>query len=66
MNGTGIAKRAKVLEANKKAALSQIESPGQLEITDAILEDISAHYQRVMAKADFVTQRRSLICWLIE
>ena len=53
-----ISKRVKVLEANRKAATSQVEGSGKLEITDAMLDDISAHYHRVMAKADFVTRTK--------
>ena len=53
-----IKKRAQILEAKKKAALNRLEGSGQLEITDTILDDLSARYQRVMAQADFKTKTK--------
>ena len=55
---TRIANNRKVLEAQKKAALSQQESIRQPEITMAMLGDVSARYRRVMAKANFSTREK--------
>ena len=53
-----IANRRKVLDAKKKAILRQAESAGQLQITLAMLGDVSARFQRVMSKADFPTREK--------
>jgi site-specific DNA recombinase len=53
-----IANDRRVLEASKKAALSQQESIRQPEITTAMLGDVSARYRRVMANADFATREK--------
>jgi hypothetical protein len=53
-----IANDRRLLEAKKKAALSQQESFRQPEITMAMLGDVSARYHRVMANADFATREK--------
>jgi len=55
---TKIANDRKVLEAKKKAALSQEESLRQPEITMDMLGDVSARYHRIMVKADFATREK--------
>jgi site-specific DNA recombinase len=53
-----ISNRRKVIEAKKKAALSHTESLGQPKITIGMLGDVSARFQRAMAKADFSTREK--------
>jgi site-specific DNA recombinase len=53
-----IANRRKVLEGKKKAILSQQESTEQPKITLDMLGDVSARFQRVMAKADFAKREK--------
>ncbi len=53
-----IANKLKALNAQQKAALSQLEGSGRPEITMAMLGDVSARFQRVMAKADFATREK--------
>jgi site-specific DNA recombinase len=53
-----IANNRKVLEAKKKAALSQQESISHPEITMDMLGDVSARYRRVMANAEFATREK--------
>ena len=53
-----IANRRKVLEGKKKAIQSQQESIQQPKITVDMLGDVSARFQRVMAKADFPTREK--------
>ena len=59
-----IADGRKVLEAKKKAALSHTESLGQPKITMDMLGDVSARFQRIMAKADFA-KREKLVNLLV-
>ena len=59
-----LGKRRKVLEAKKKAVLSQLEGLGQQKITMDMLGDVSARFQRVMAKSDF-TKREKLVNLLV-
>ena len=53
-----ISNRRKVIEVKKKAALSHTESIGQPKITMTMLGDVSARFQRVMAKADFANREK--------
>jgi len=53
-----ISNRRRVLEAKKKAALSQSESLGQPQITMDMLGDVTNRFQRVMAKSDFATREK--------
>jgi site-specific DNA recombinase len=53
-----ISSRRRVLETKKKAALSHTESLGQPKITLDMLGDVSARFQRVMAKANFETREK--------
>jgi len=53
-----ITSRTKVLEAKKKTVPSPVEGVGRSKITLAMLGDVSARYQRVMAKADFPTREK--------
>ena len=53
-----ISNRRRVLEAKKKAALSQSESLGQPQITMDMLVDVTTRFQRVMAKSDFATREK--------
>jgi len=53
-----ISNRRKVLEAKKKAVLGQSKALGQPQITMDMLDDVSARFQRVMAKADFATREK--------
>jgi len=53
-----IAARRITLEAKKKAAPSLVESAGKTEITMDMLGDVSARFQRAMAKADFTTREK--------
>jgi site-specific DNA recombinase len=53
-----ITERRKVLNAQQKAALSQLERSGRPEITMAMLGDVSARFQSVMAKADFAAREK--------
>jgi len=59
-----IASRQRVLEDKKKVALSHTESLGQPKITMDMLGDVSARFQRAMAKADFA-QREKLVNFLV-
>ncbi|MBT7325460.1 MAG: hypothetical protein HN855_09890 [Anaerolineae bacterium] len=52
------------LQAQQKAAQSQVEHSERSEITMAMLGDVSAYFERVMAKVDFST-REKLINLLI-
>jgi site-specific DNA recombinase len=53
-----IAKRRKVLETKKKAALSHAEGLGQPKITMDMLGDVTTRFQRAMAKANFATREK--------
>jgi site-specific DNA recombinase len=53
-----LATKRKVLEAKQKAIPSHTESVGQPEITLDMLGDMSARFQRAMAKADFETREK--------
>jgi hypothetical protein len=53
-----IAEWRKVLEAKKKAVPSPTEALEQPQITMDMLGDVSARYQRVMARADFATREK--------
>ena len=53
-----IAAKRKTLEAKKKAIPSHTESAGQTEITLDMLGDVSARFQRAMAKADFANREK--------
>lgn len=50
--------RRNVLKAKKKPVPSLTEGSGRSKITLAMLGDISARFQRVMAKADFQTREK--------
>ncbi len=60
-----IASKRKTLEAKKKATPSHTESAGQTEITLDMLGDVSARFQRAMAKKDFAT-REKLVNLLVD
>lgn len=53
-----ITSRRKVLEAKKKTAPSPTEGLGRSKITLDMLGDVSARYQRVMPKSDFLTREK--------
>jgi len=53
-----IAAKRKTLEAKKKAIPSHRESVGHTEITLDMLGDVSARFQRSMAKADFANREK--------
>ena len=53
-----IAKNRATLQAQQKAAQSQLEHSGRPEITMGMLGDVSARFQHVMAKADFTTREK--------
>ena len=53
-----IVSRRKDLNAKEKAALRQLGHSGRPEITAAMLGDVSARFQRVMAKASFATREK--------
>ena len=53
-----ISGKYKALNAKKKAAQSQLEHSGRPEITMSMLGDVSARFQRVMAKTDFATREK--------
>lgn len=60
-----IAARREVLEGKKKAVLGHANGLGQPQITLAMLGDLSARFQHVMAKADFPT-REKLVNLLVD
>jgi site-specific DNA recombinase len=53
-----IAEERTILHTQQKAAQSQLEHSGRPEITMATLGDISARFERAMAKADFSTREK--------
>ncbi|MBT4182429.1 MAG: hypothetical protein HOE06_06110 [Candidatus Thioglobus sp.] len=53
-----IAEIRATLQAEEKAAQSQLEHSGRPEITMDILGDISARFERAMGKADFATREK--------
>ena len=55
---TKIAKKRAALQVEQKAAQSQLEHSGRPEITISMLGDVSARFERVMAKADFATREK--------
>jgi len=55
---TKIAENRAALQAKQKAAQSQLESSGRPEITIDTLGDVSARFERAMAKADFATREK--------
>lgn len=59
-----ISKQRRVIEGKKKAVLSRQESLGQPQITMDRLGDVSARFQRVMAKANF-EKREKLVNLLV-
>ena len=55
---TKISENRATLQAQQKAAQSQLEHSGRPEITMDILGDASACFERAMAKADFATREK--------
>ncbi|MBI5963984.1 MAG: recombinase family protein [Chloroflexi bacterium] len=53
-----ISDRRGFIEAKKKAILSHTEGLGQQKITMGMLGDVSARFQRAMAKADFAKREK--------
>jgi site-specific DNA recombinase len=53
-----IADRRKVLNTKQKALLGRVDAVEQPKITMDMLGDVSARFQRVMAKADFAKRER--------
>jgi site-specific DNA recombinase len=53
-----IAAKRRTLEAKKKATPRHVESAGGTEITLDMLGDVSARFQRAMAKADFAEREK--------
>jgi site-specific DNA recombinase len=53
-----ISKRLHVVKAKQKAAQSALERPGQQKISYTELVDLSAVYNRAMARADFATRHK--------
>jgi site-specific DNA recombinase len=60
-----ISENRAAMQAQQKAAQSQLEHSGRPEITMAILGDVSTHFERVIAKADFAA-REKLVNLLIQ
>lgn len=53
-----IARNRRALSAKQIAALSQLEGSGRPEITMTMLGEVSARFQRVMAKSDFAIREK--------